>query len=485
MLLDKIGMYFDCNAGIKKDMNKQRKAFLEKHDIKIENFSNSDINADLTVKFLDQAYINKLFSDESSKTIATYFSEEFGEVRIKPIERLKQEIASQLDVSKVVETPQINVADIVSKLKKNISPSIIVEQKNISDEYLPYLYFEEFELIGTGYHEMVKNIFPEEIYNDELAEANHELVTIALKTLIKKNYIEFRKKALERIALEKINDYNETVDEDLKNKNALLESLKTKIKSVYDKRIEKLKIINSLYAIEQKLTELDIKGIEKLGFEGNKFFFIKYLNMEHPVECAKRIIVEAINGSIITKKDTKTTEEIFKLFAFGQNDSYDFFNAGHTIETLMSRVINVEELKNNTKNIIIHYISSKNEYIALDSSSPGMQTNSIMEYVLNQSSDIPLLIDQPEDNVDNEARYNNLTKWIKTNKKARQIILVSHDANIVINGDAENLIVADYINGVFTYSCGGLEYSNNLDLAAKLLDGGVNAVRRRVQKYGE
>ena len=121
----------------------------------------------------------------------------------------------------------------------------------------------------------------------------------------------------------------------------------------------------------------------------------------------------------------------------------------------------------------------------LDISSPGMQTNSIMEYILNQDTNIPLLIDQPEDNVDNESRYKMLTRWIKSIKNRRQIILVSHDANIVINGDTENLIVADCIKSKSSYSYGALEYENNIEKAATILDGGRNAIKRRMQKYGE
>jgi hypothetical protein len=68
------------------------------------------------------------------------------------------------------------------------------------------------------------------------------------------------------------------------------------------------------------------------------------------------------------------------------------------------------------------------EYIDLHKTSPGTQTNAVMEYILHSESTIPLFIDQPEDNIDNEARYSKLTKWIRKQKFNRQIILVTHDA---------------------------------------------------------
>lgn len=114
-----------------------------------------------------------------------------------------------------------------------------------------------------------------------------------------------------------------------------------------------------------------------------------------------------------------------------------------------------------------------------------MQTNAVMEYILHSESTIPLFIDQPEDNIDNEARYAQLTKWIRKQKYNRQIILVTHDANIVINGDAENVIIANHTAEKFQYDYGALEYGDILDNAAIILDGGKIAIHRRIEKYGE
>ena len=125
------------------------------------------------------------------------------------------------------------------------------------------------------------------------------------------------------------------------------------------------------------------------------------------------------------------------------------------------------------------------EYSDLHKTSPGMQTNAIMEYILHCESTIPLFIDQPEDNIDNEARYAQLTKWIRKQKYKRQIILVTHDANIVINGDAENVIIANHTADKFRYDYGALEYGDILDNAAVILDGGKTAIHRRIEKYGE
>ncbi|MFP9100274.1 TrlF family AAA-like ATPase [Flavobacterium sp. RHBU_24] len=118
----------------------------------------------------------------------------------------------------------------------------------------------------------------------------------------------------------------------------------------------------------------------------------------------------------------------------------------------------------------------------------------------------PILIDQPEDNLDNRSVSKELVDFLKDKKKERQIILVTHNPNIVVNGDAENIIVAnqkgqndiestslykfDYINGALENSS---PKNNNTDLLksmgirehiADIVEGGEIAFKKREKKYG-
>lgn len=108
-----------------------------------------------------------------------------------------------------------------------------------------------------------------------------------------------------------------------------------------------------------------------------------------------------------------------------------------------------------------------------------------MEYIVSKDTKIPLLIDQPEDNIDNETIYKKLTTWFRNLKSKRQVIVVTHDANIVVNADAENVIIANKdLSNQFVYDYGALEYGNILNRISNILDGGVEAVERRLKKYG-
>lgn len=155
---------------------------------------------------------------------------------------------------------------------------------------------------------------------------------------------------------------------------------------------------------------------------------------------------------------------------------------GKKIEEVDEKLMNFE--LEYIKDIKIFY-KNNDSYEDILSLSPGQQTNILMEYLIYKNTNVPLLIDQPEDNIDHLTIYNKITNWFKTLKSKRQVILVTHDANIVINGDAENLIVANHLsNNTFEYSYGALEYDENLEIASKILDGGVEAVKRRLNKYG-
>ena len=76
--------------------------------------------------------------------------------------------------------------------------------------------------------------------------------------------------------------------------------------------------------------------------------------------------------------------------------------------------------------------------------SPGKKALVLLKLLINLAeSKCPILIDQPEDDLDNRSIFNELIEFIKKKKIDRQIITVTHNANIVLGGDAELIIVAN------------------------------------------
>lgn len=139
--------------------------------------------------------------------------------------------------------------------------------------------------------------------------------------------------------------------------------------------------------------------------------------------------------------------------------------------------------------------------------SEGKQAFVVLKLLLEFSDKkCPILIDQPEDSLDNRAIYNELVEYIKKKKTERQIILVTHNSNVVVSADAENVIVANqegndshnrdgirfqYVNGAleFTMQKKSSEhfilYSQGIrEHVCDILEGGRDAFEKREQKYG-
>lgn len=137
--------------------------------------------------------------------------------------------------------------------------------------------------------------------------------------------------------------------------------------------------------------------------------------------------------------------------------------------------------------------------------SPGKKAFVVLKLILDFSeSRVPVLIDQPEDSLDNRAIYHELTVYIKRTKLRRQIIIVTHNPNIVVSGDCENVIVAnqhsedspnessenfEYKNGALENQVKDSESRFTLNKKSikehvcEILEGGVEAFKRREDKY--
>ena len=70
--------------------------------------------------------------------------------------------------------------------------------------------------------------------------------------------------------------------------------------------------------------------------------------------------------------------------------------------------------------------------------SPGQQASALLELLLNQSAGT-LIIDQPEDDLDNRVIMR-IVELLRTSKSTRQLIFTTHNANIVVNGDADKIV---------------------------------------------
>lgn len=112
----------------------------------------------------------------------------------------------------------------------------------------------------------------------------------------------------------------------------------------------------------------------------------------------------------------------------------------------------------------------------------------LLYLALDDSDDRPLIIDQPEENLDPKSVFDELVALFVAAKAKRQVIMVTHNANLVINTDADQIIVASagpHPSGglpPITYVSGGLESAEIRKAVCDILEGGEAAFRERARR---
>ncbi len=119
---------------------------------------------------------------------------------------------------------------------------------------------------------------------------------------------------------------------------------------------------------------------------------------------------------------------------------------------------------------------------SLDRLSMGQKATVLMKIYLAEG-DAPIIIDSHDDHLDNESIMEELVGSIRQAKQYRQVIVASNNGNVVINSDAEQLIIARRDDGQIAYVSGSLENPEIREKALKVLEGGRVAFRKRQEKY--
>lgn len=132
-------------------------------------------------------------------------------------------------------------------------------------------------------------------------------------------------------------------------------------------------------------------------------------------------------------------------------------------------------------------LAGDRDYRPLERLSPGQKSTAILLLTL-QSGTEPLLIDQPEDDLDNRFVYDDVVQRLRGAKSRRQLVVATHNANIPVLGDAEQIVVLDALAGNpprgEVQAHGPIDDDGVRAAAEQILEGGEQAFRRRREKYG-
>ena len=117
--------------------------------------------------------------------------------------------------------------------------------------------------------------------------------------------------------------------------------------------------------------------------------------------------------------------------------------------------------------------------------SAGQRSAAMLAFLLAHGEE-PLVLDQPEDDLDNHLIYDLVVRQIRENKLRRQIIVVTHNPNIVVNGDAEMLHALDFAQGqCIIRQSGSLQEEAMRAEVCRVMEGGLEAFERRYRRLGK
>lgn len=113
----------------------------------------------------------------------------------------------------------------------------------------------------------------------------------------------------------------------------------------------------------------------------------------------------------------------------------------------------------------------------------GQRASALMLFVLSQQDNDLVFIDQPEDDLDNQTIYNDVIKLIRKLKPNMQFIFATHNANIPVLGDAEQIIACKYENQKVQTETGSIDSKTIQKNIIAIMEGGSEAFEKRKQVY--
>ncbi|MDG9797275.1 AAA family ATPase, partial [Acinetobacter baumannii] len=270
-----------------------------------------------------------------------------------------------------------------------------------------------------------------------------------------------------------------------------------------DISIKIFEILERKKIIRESLYEPVQQAIEKNEFinKKNKFEFVSRLNFstEHFQDELTNLIMQR-RLEFTPDNIKKTLEELSN-----QEDLETKEGCINFIEKLIGKLEEVngatgiaDMVKKNTtpKNVYdfvysLDFIKSKYslrfQNAEVDKLSPGQRGALLLIfYLLVDQDKTPIILDQPEENLDNDTVVNSLVPILNEAKKTRQIIMVTHNPNLAIVCDAEQIIYTDFYrenNFSINYTSGSIESYDLNQHAVNILEGTLGAFNNRRSKY--
>lgn len=297
------------------------------------------------------------------------------------------------------------------------------------------------------------------------------------------DYLRIQKKSPDIKALE------DSLQQQEQELSSYRKSVKVVDKLILDRK-KCLKEIERSFAFSHMLRKIEVYNNEELNIEyGLRINLDKFKELcQETFKTSTRIFKTKLNSDFLDEYSKKLPSQFAIFFSKCLKFNYSKsektpFRTEHDIYKLINDLSNMAFLE-------AHYTIA---YKGQDFSemSEGKQAFILLLIKLSLTrEEKPLLIDQPEDELDNKAIYDDLVSYFRKQKENRQLFVVTHNANIVVGGDSECITVAEENNDqaspsryCFNYHQGSIEDKKMQSNICEILEGGERAFKKREQRY--
>lgn len=492
----KIDLYFETQNEIDaleaELKTKSNKSVLEKN-IETNSLKVEELNKSTGLTPEQVAAYNALQTKlESNNTKLQNFKDDFSAIQsfnndleqtLKSLKQKKDTIIGQLQLQEIKDFYQAAYIDLDTLLEK-------INKINLSLE--------------VQVNEQGKRSFTKDCkFRDVLLviDEEHKNTNAAIQPYLKDEQV---KKSIEVLNHSIANDKKsltdiETLSKKIHGKKKFLGETKDEIFTIYKNSYQEY--LDIIAALKDRTVELEKDGLGIIGkaqFNYAKLWKEIYAISDGRSASYNQYSILGANKKATDNADFNSIlEDIMMLFNDLITKKYALTNRT-TIQTAVKIILD---------DYFFDYWDITYKSDKLGEMSTGKASFVILMLIIGLSkSKAPILIDQPEDNLDNRSITTDLVNYLRSKKLERQIIIVTHNANIVVNADAENVIVAnqkgqnddqststfkfDYVNGAIENS-----FDKNItetDLLksmgirqhiADIVEGGKDAFMMREKKY--
>jgi len=224
-------------------------------------------------------------------------------------------------------------------------------------------------------------------------------------------------------------------------------------------------IREQLDLINQQETALQIE----VEYKGDKIAFLKYLkDMFRGSKLRETTLAELVNNFADGAAIYREFDKAKSIVGVSAGTFEEYFQQNLSA-LLIWQVPNAYAIKYHGKQLKQHSL--------------GQRASALILFVLSQRDNDVVIIDQPEDDLDNQTIYEDVIKLVRKLKPKIQFIFATHNPNIPVLGDAEQIIACAYTDDSIETKVGSIDSPPLQEAIVSIMEGGSEAFQRRKEIY--